>query len=422
MILFNEVKSINFFLLISTFYFFSYIKPFNSLSFLPLHWVFITIAFTFASANIKLLKQIICNKYIVLIFGFLILIALQTIVLKNNLQGLFDYLVKLVIMPFILMFISIDFIVTTKKIKSFWVYFLIPSIVTSLVAILQYLQMDFFWEIRSYLQQFSPKDKGIEAILISRHRPVGFAYFFITLSYQLLIGLMAALYYYSYRKSLKLFKGSLVIIIWCALLVSLTRSAILGILLAVFVLYIKDKKITVNKIFLLFGFVCLAVYTLLFSRDIIDLSTLNRIYLAMLGWYVYLDNWFLGIGLDTYTNYTKFYFRYLPENVSEDVYRQSSHNSYLNALILFGSFILIPFIALYAMLYRYINIIKKFDRGIAIVLWLYFISYSVHVFFHNAGIFFYDHLVWLIIGYVIGIKIVFTTKEQKNDVSNNALT
>jgi hypothetical protein len=275
------------------------------------------------------------------------------------------------------------------------------------VAILQFFKIDFAWLLRESLITDDLKlDPRMTSFFINRDHPMGLAYFSVTYSYQMLIGFGAILSCWIAEKSERKFYSAIIFIIfWLGIILTFSKSAIVGSLFGL----LTVKRNIINKIknviFLSVAIVSIALYWLLASANIRSNLSLDRLAHIRVGLRVILDNPY-GIG---WQNYAMFSSQYFQKFNFSSLYLQgeSVHNAYLLPIINFGLIAILPIFILITLTVTRIKKIKEYNSVFWIFFAFYFTTYAFHIFFHNSGPFSNDQLFWVLFAYMTASLKVF---------------
>ena len=280
------------------------------------------------------------------------------------------------------------------------------------VAILQFLNVDFAWELRKFIDFSDDPADIISAQISARDRPPGLAYFSITYSYQMLI--VASMFFGKYATNPSFKNHFLLLFGVFGIFVCMSRSALLGVLIS-FIIFYLFNKFSATKLLAMVGLAMSIFIGLLFqeTRDFGSSNDSVRYYLFLAGLNVAIDYAITGIGSLDPAILTSQYMETYP--VPSWAIPHSVHNSFLTPLMTYGPIMLIPIFYLY---YIYFVTIKKieFDRSeLYCFFYVYIISYSIHSLFHNAGFFNKDQLFWLILSFLLAVRNIRTNNFFKRE-------
>lgn len=351
-------------------------------------------------------------KKIITIFLFFICWAVTINLVQNVPLELSLYQISGKLIASLLIGICTMYFIKDKyRLKLFLYCMIFAMSISAFVGVMQYFNFDFFWQLREATGV--SKTSVVGAQILGRHRIPGLAYFAIPFSYQLgsIIPLFFALLLSKFlpsneRKPLWVAFG----IMSCAMIFSLTRSAILGCVLGLCVVYhLSGRRFNIGKITVS----SLLLLILLASSDIIanrflkmDESALARIPQTIVGVKIFLSNP-MGVGVGQFQTHSAAYFKEVSHlSGATEILRTSSHNQFLNTAVYYG----IPGVFFLLLFYKriFISLIHlrhsfedPFLKGITIGLIGSFISYIINSLFHNAGPFVGDPFNWYFIGMVL---------------------
>ena len=289
------------------------------------------------------------------------------------------------------------------------IYLMIGGLVISaIVGIGQFFDIDLFWKLRASLGYGG--DKIVESQIFYRLKVPGLAFYSITFSYQLssVIPLTFGVLVNSAKKNFMLWIS--VIIMLAALFMTLTKSAILGAILGIVIIImltnLKHKKFYVVLVGLI-------ITTIFFSFEIINQRFLKpdsiayaRIPEAILAVKTFAD-YPMGVGIGNYENiYTSYFSSVAGMEGAEVAFTNRAHNQFLNVACDTGIPGLLLLLGLYWQIFRNLNRLRlklqsPMLKGVCIGLIGTFVSYIVNSFFHNAGPFLGDAFNWYFIGMVL---------------------
>jgi len=308
------------------------------------------------------------------------------------------------LLPLALIYTMIVAITDEKSIFKLILVLLFFSSISCFVAVMQFFDMHWAWELRTM--------QGGGLILAGERAP-GLSVQAVTFSYLLALSFPLALTLLMTVKAKTRYKFVLFSsfsLIACAVMMTLTRSLILGCLLSVVFIFLKLKKYKSLVIILFAG-----VFTVLllhgfndsqkFSRigNVNDGSAQGRIPLAITAVMVSLDHPF---GVGSFSNNYLRVVRSDPKYVrnvakykfSYGVLNSTCHNHFLNVLVYWGW---LPFclavvvILLYCHSIRFVANDKDFRFNYRVAMQSVMICYLVNCLFHNGGPFMGDYLFWI---------------------------
>jgi len=292
----------------------------------------------------------------------------------------------------------IDNIVMLEKIKKFMLIFLI---IDAVMAILQFFEFDFAWDIRSMLQSFSlDQDIRVMHAIKSHDHPIGLAYQSITFSYHMLL-LFALSFSNLIEDKKNIWNQACFVISAIGLFISFSMSTIGGVVFSVIFLLLRKNKIPDFKLIIFYVLGCLILLLiLLYKRDFNFVSAISRFFHLYAGFNVFLDNYIYGMqGID----YTKLSTPYLEKlnDVPNYVLYEAVHNSYMLAMLKLGFLVIVLIFFLFFLIAKLCKTVELgFSNG-RYLYSIYFPAYFITSFFHNAGAYTGDQLFWIVVGLLI---------------------
>jgi hypothetical protein len=388
-----SLSKLNFLALIISYFYFSYLKVF---SFIPYHILFLVIG---VAINVRYLKSIYLSidKDLIYVFGFMLLITIKTYFILSQ-ENFIEVLLRHILLPLIIIYYISSLVKSEKDIFCLIKIIIYVGSFSMIIAVLQFFQFDFAWEIRKYIQ-FSIHGDIINTQLIQRVNPSGLAYYSITYSYHALI--LASIFFSRFLITMSINNLILFIFGLFGLAVSNSASAFYGFIIATF-FYILFTRLRSRECLIIFIGICIFVF---FLNDFLFFGDYARLHMFKAAFYVLNENFFVGIGNADYNLLASTYFEGI--NAPAWWYEISIHNSFLIPLVRFGIFMLIPFLLLYYFYIKCLKVLKKKNTYLHSFLSVYLISYSIHAFFHNAGMFNKDQLFWILFGFLVSIKNVY---------------
>ena len=330
-------------------------------------------------------KSVNNNLFFLYIFSFLNLFII--FYLSDNLNPGIKSITKHFIFPLLILYFAFILSITYKSSNFIRSIFLIIFI-NVILAIFQFFGVDFFWDFK---RLYFPIhfDYRYESNVLFRDKIMGFSSNPINFSY-FLIFFVASLSHYSRNLFTSDKISSLFIFIFLLFLLIITQSRSLILSYAfsiIFTLFYTYKlKISFNKYLM---FIPVIMISLLFfnKNGFTDLTAYSRLIHLYAGFNVFLDNLLHGIGFDSYTKYSYFYLDMLQDHfsISDYLYYESSHNSYLNVLIKYGIFGFLSIFSFFIFLYKTFNLSK--NHNLSFLYMCYVITYLFNSFFHNQGFF-----------------------------------
>lgn len=363
----------------------------------------------FYKKNLMLNKNV---KIILLISTFLFM----WIIYRNLATAAFDSrrlfgTIAHTLNPLLIGILTLSLINNIKALTTFIHLIAVAASVSAFFGIMQFFNVEIFWEIRSHLGP-----------IIDYERIPGLAFFGINLSYQLgsIIPLMVGVYLSpeTYIKRKKPLILVLIFIMSSGLLVTLSRSGILGCLIGVLTVLLISPRYRLSRLLFFALVATLAIYSISsMSERIFDAesSALSRIPLAITAIKIARDHP-LGVGRGQWEEQAEEYIseiRHLPFH--QVVLVTSSHNQFLNILVYWGFPGLILVIMFYRQIFKGITFVRNTTNNplfqtISAGLLGSFISYIINSMFHNAGPFLGDPFNW----YLIGISFILMNFEYRS--------
>lgn len=308
----------------------------------------------------------------------------------------------------------------SKKIERFIRIIVFASFVSALVAIGQVLYGDFFYKIWTSLHNTLREDI-IKYTIISR-RPAGLSQYTIPLSYVLSSTLPLSFGLLSLNKSKSIYKILVFFSILFALLLTLTRSAVMGgILGLLFVVFSNNRNMKKKyRIYIIMITIALiSVYFFIsgnieFDRlfSLTGASASSRLPMLLTAFrYVLLNPLGTGNynpGLINISSYVS------DVTVIEYILNNSTHNHFANVMVYYGVPGLLMVTMFYLSLFKRYRLVtyevkRKHEVDKLIILNMLmgsFISHTFNSMFHNAGPFVGDYYLWYIIGIFLALEIV----------------
>jgi len=394
-------NKLNFVALIISYFYFSYLKIF---SFVPFHLLFLFIGITI---NLRAFKYVFYNieKNLIYLFIFIFLICLNSYLVvdpKNLIKTLFQD----VLVIFSIFYYVFSFIRNEKDISFFIKTIIYVGSFSMLVAIFQFFQFDFAWEMRRF---FETTDAIVNQQLIDQIKPAGLAFYSITYSYHTII--LASILFSRFINYLSINNFILFLFGFFAVFVSSSESAIFGFILAMLIFIFFNALRIYTRFLIVFTISALLILILFIyvysGRDFVFYD-MNRIYLFKAGLFAFKENFLLGLGGSDINEIT---FLYLENaDISNWVKNLSIHNSFLLAFIKKGIFMLIPFLLLFYVYFKNLMLLKVENKYLYTFFYVYLISYCFHSFFHNAGMFNKDQLFWIIFAFLCAAVNIYKKK------------
>ncbi len=328
-----------------------------------------------------------------------------------------------IILPILIAICTVYFIREKKDIKNIILFIIFCMDISAFVAIMQFFNINFFWKLR--LIQGEPP-------LFVYERICGLSNYALNLSYYLsiLVPLTAWAFIsksYSKRKIFLFF--SLIILSFC-LILSLTRSAILGSFIGIFITLFWARKSYTLKLFIPIGLCIATIFATVNPNRLSRITSLEkggleRIPMAITALNIAMDH---PLGIGSTGKYfelvrqfgSKYYQEAKKYKGGRDIVGTTSHNNFLNVLMYWGwiSFVILIFFYIYIFRELFGLIAESRDSFIkdsSMGLLAGFIAYIVNACFHNAGPFLGEYFFWYFIGILAGLS----TLQGKMTASNN---
>ena len=392
----------NFIALILSYFYFSYLKIFYAV---PYHIFFLAVGVVINVARFNYVVRYL-DKRAILLFILLFIVVVKSYLFYPG-EGVIRALASDILINLAIVYYVFTLIRNEKDMVFFEKTIIYIGSLSILIAIFQFFNFDFAWDLRKFINFSSDPDDLISIQLLEKNRPGGLAYYSITYSYQMLI--LASIFVAKYFEN-PTFKN----VMWTlfgalGLFVSLTRSSLFGFLIAVvFLVVLKNFSLKRLLMTIILITIISAGFIMQEMRDISSVNNLSRYYLFLSGVNVFVDFLITGIGNLNPVEFTSEYLR--SYNVESWVVDHSVHNAFLTALIKHGVFMLIPVFYLYYIYFRNIRLFKFEDFRLYAFFYVYMISYTFHSFFHNAGMFNQDQLFWIIFAYLLAAKNIHKNK------------
>ena len=316
----------------------------------------------------------------------------------------------------VLIFMCVVFLLSNRPHFMVFLYSMIAgAAISSLVAIMQFANVDFFWQLRALIGLDPHTIVGQQ--ILTRARVPGLAYFSISLAYQLsaviplLFGILMTQAVGSNKRPI--LWGTLLVLLG-GLFVTLTRSAILGVLIGCTVILsgvYKGKMLRVLKISTLLLFISVILFTIEPVRNrfvYLDESAYARIPMTLAAIKISLSHP-LGVGTGQFSAQAEQFFSELAGfRGAHQILHTGAHNQFLNTLVYYGFPGFLLLLILYkrvfqSLVYLWRTNQSSWIRGAALGLLGSFVSYLVNSLFHNAGPFIGDPFHWYFIGLVAAL-------------------
>lgn len=323
-----------------------------------------------------------------------------------------NYSIKWILQPLIIMCLAYQVAYCLGPMTVFKIAMLVYG-VTFLVALMQGLGMSAAWELKYFLNSFQDIGKEVRALddiefdssggqFDDASRARGLSWSSVHLAYQacLAIGLVFLSYVDPRYKPIRLSKlssGLLLTLALAAVLLSGTRSALLGVLVLPLLYWLMITRNKVFTVLTISGALAAIVYVLPIVQEVLnlrvlqaeDLSATMRLPLYLFVLELVVDQpWGYG-WVDQSTSYAQEYWqRYKHMNGAESIFLRGLHNYVLNILWVYGIFGLVAIVGLFWY--------ARVSFGVWFLVAL--VPYFVNSLFHNGGIFYGGNYIWVFIG------------------------
>lgn len=313
------------------------------------------------------------------------------------------------VMPVMLSLFIATWFISRKRVEIFVLASGLAIALSGFVGIMQFLGVESFWDIRFSLNSLGTATQNQ---LDLRARIPGLAYFAVPLSYQL--GLIIPIligFYGNAGVKIRMILRYMLLICFFALLMTLMRSAIMGILMGgVYLLYKKQSRFKYFKFIM--GIFALAIGLLLVAPaserlQTLDDSAMGRLPLALAGLKITQSHPF-GIGMGQYSEYAEtMYDEFRDYQGAAFMLQTSSHNQFINTLVAYGIPGFLLLMVLYVQLFKTLSVLMRssdrFLNSMGLGLSGALISYTVNSFFHNAGLYYGDVYIWYFVGLILAL-------------------
>ncbi len=310
-----------------------------------------------------------------------------------------------VLMPLLILFVVPASVVKEKDVFRLIIVMVFFSAISSVVAILQFCDVQLAWKLRTI--------QG-EGLLLLGNRPPGLSVQAVTFSYLLALAYPLSATLFLTAKVKQFYRAVFFvffIVIAGAVVMTMTRSLILGCLLSTIFIFYKLRKYKTLLVIVCFCLIAgVSLQSARFSGKISRISTVSdgsaqgRLPLAITAIMVSLDHP-LGVGSfsDKYlhvVNSDRKYVNYVSGyNFSYGVLNSNCHNHFLNVLVYWGWLALLCSLIIVFMCYRLCeslgdNGFFSFDYSKAFRAAI--LAYVVNCLFHNGGPFLGGYLFWFL--------------------------
>ncbi|MDC0653361.1 hypothetical protein OAP35_04230 [Planktomarina temperata] len=300
----------------------------------------------------------------------------------------------------IILYFTIIFLLNSSNQKqkkiffhSLTVVFCGSVLISSLVAILQALDIDLFWKLRDFSIGYVEKNDLVSHSIIERHRPVGLAVNSVELGYQAILAIALL-----HSKKTRIFYLYLIVIL-IGQAAAGNRSSILTIFIYL-IFFRRELKLYVRVSTIII--ISALILTLASERMYtIDDSALGKAYLIYFGILYFINNPMgSGITLLDFIEFRDAFSMYTiasSETIVTELQRYTPHNQFINTVVIYG--VLGAAILALSILHLFLKKISVnnywFDELYA--LRIGFFLYMINSMVHNAGIFVLEPLIWYFI-------------------------
>ncbi|MGR3175958.1 MAG: hypothetical protein ACUZ8N_15380 [Candidatus Scalindua sp.] len=326
----------------------------------------------------------------------------------------FVQLLRRIGIPIMLIFAVREAIKSVRQVNSALVIIAIIVSISCIVAVLQAIHIDFFWDLRMMLG--TPHNSTIAYQIANRVRTPGLALFSVPLAYQISVIFPFVMYLTLISRTRKK-----IIILGLCLVLGALASKSLSAFMAILVSYIVFMKLNhllspkrlfrfiIIIIFLVIGMSCFNDFV---SRIItLDRQALSRIPFTLIGVRILSD---VPFGVKSGAELTNLMHYYLADyghlRGARDLLEIGFHNCLLTVGISYGWAILIVYIWLYLYVFRLIykamknSTIGSADHYFYSSAIAYFCAYIIQSFTHNAGLTTSDPWDWIMIAVILAYK------------------
>lgn len=345
---------------------------------------------------------------------FVLLLALWVTIMEGwNLLSLLKHFG----VPILLIFSVREVIKSARQMRFALSFIVFIVSVSCLVAVLQILDIDYFWELRMLVDSPSPL---VLYQLENRTRAPGLAYYSVQLSYQIvsIFPFLLCLYYTTQQNSTrrKFFIVGAGICIMAGAIAIQSMSAFVAIIISLLVFLKATRKLSFKSIFIFSALFMLILYILSsynqFDRRLtnFDSSSQARLPFTIIGVKIILNNPF-GVESANLGELKEYYLADLSEMPGANfILHTSFHNSFINSGIAYGWVTFFGFILLYLYFVRLVVKAKKHSEPGSFEYYFFssalafLCSYLFQSCTHNAGIPGGDPFGWLSIGLILAFK------------------
>jgi len=282
---------------------------------------------------------------------------------------------------------------TAKWIRQLVNAFISAVLLSNIVAIGQYLNLDFFWEMRDF--SISDYSSVVNASILERHRPVGLSSNSVELGYHTIM----AVSFLAFKTKNKLNAACFIFLVLGQIACE-NRSSIATILIFVIFFWNSRWSMLIKPVFI----TLLLIIILYFGAERlsnVDSALISKIFLIYFGLIYLVQNPFgSGLTMVDFINFRKEYdFTLISNNylIADELSRYTPHNQVLTTMLIYGVLGLFSLIYVHIYAYKNAKIYKgkhiNYVRSFNLMITLYFINSMVH----NAGIFVMDPVIWYFI-------------------------
>jgi hypothetical protein len=343
----------------------------------------------------------------------LLLLALGLYVLN---EAEYEYLLKSIVIPIITIFAVRGAVKSARQANRALVIIAIIVSISCVVAFLQALDIDYFWNLR---MMYGAPSLGVRQQLIDKVRAVGLAYYVVPLSYQI----SAIFPFVIYLAFISRARALIVILGICIVLGALgakSLSSFLAILVS-YIIFIKlNHLLSLKK---MFGFIMILLFLVIgvsyfndFASRITEpeFCSVSRIPSTLIGTEILSTHPFGVESRDELVNLVHYYktdYSILLDGTrARTLLRRGFHNCMLTAGITYGWAILIVYIWLYLYIFWFAyKAMKNSAIGSADYYFYsgaiaYFCAYIIQSSTHSTGLTTGDPYDWIIIGIILAYK------------------
>jgi len=330
------------------------------------------------------------HKYAVGLFFFIaILGSVLTLAQGDGMGATALHLLRQILQPFMLLVCAytLCYLVGVERTSALLFAALGATIA---VALAQAMGINFAWKLREAISAIQNDPAMTAAVVRGRTRVMGLSFSPIEFSYQLAAGYVLSFILLRADVISSRTYYLIVGVILAGAVVNGTRSLVLGMVVHEFIRYLS--KADVKAYALLVVAFTIGYFTIPYLMDsghrlvsVEDQSASGRKILFKFGAILFSDN-ILGLGWSfSPQDYAWLYWEHLADfGKPEIVYRLNLHNALLIYLLIYGVMGILPILFF------------VFRKPRSTVLFAFcFVSYFIHSFFHNKGLFLADQFIWI---------------------------